>query len=76
MVYTSGHDKNRLGSRQFESIFDAPAQALPCPSGQAMAAIAGLAKFKPFVWRKMANLFIENAIGLRSSSIRTTHIQG
>jgi hypothetical protein len=27
MVYTSGHDKNRLGSRQFASIFDAFARA-------------------------------------------------
>jgi threonine synthase len=29
MVYTSGHDKNRLGSRQFDSIFNPPAQPLP-----------------------------------------------
>jgi hypothetical protein len=29
MVYTSGHDKNRLGSRQFESKFDCSATAGP-----------------------------------------------
>jgi hypothetical protein len=29
MVYTSGHKKNRLGSRQFESKFDCSATAGP-----------------------------------------------
>jgi hypothetical protein len=48
----------------------------PASPNRIMAAIAGLAKFEPPVWRKTANLFIENAIDLRSSSIRTTHIQG